>query len=171
MAHDKYKEQINNWYHEYSNDLYQYIVYLIRDTDQAKDLLQDTFLQAYKNMHTFKQKNPKGWLFKISRNLTIDYIRKKHPIYYLMDTIPNMEKTPDHILHMNESNKELYTALDQLKRSYRDVILLRKIKDFSVIETAEILGWNESKVRTTLSRAMKALRNQLEKEGYQHETF
>ncbi|GEL77620.1 RNA polymerase sigma factor [Tenuibacillus multivorans] len=170
----KAKQQINQWYHAYSQDLFQYIFYLIRDHDQAKDLLQDTFLKAYNKHDSFNQENTKGWLFRIARNVTIDYVRKHHPVSYLMDTLPanqNSDNTPEKHLALSESEQELYYALGQLKRSYRDVIVLRKIKDFTVSETAEILGWKEQKVRVTLSRAIQALKQQLKKEGYQHEAL
>ncbi|TFB22954.1 RNA polymerase sigma factor [Filobacillus milosensis] len=165
---------MNQWYEEYNNDLYQYIFYLIRDHDQAKDLLQDTFLKAYKKYDTFKQDNTKGWLFRIARNVTIDFVRKKHPVSYLMDTLPakqSHDSAPEKHLALNESEQELYQALGHLKRSYRDVIVLRKIKEFTVSEVADILGWNEQKVRVTLTRALQALKRQLEKEGYEHEAL
>jgi len=89
----------------------------------------------------------------------------------MMDTVPHSSKTPEQSLHTSETVKELYAALGNLKRSYREVIILRKIKEFSVTETAMILNWNEAKVRTTLSRAIQALKKRLEMEGYEHETL
>ncbi|RPF53277.1 RNA polymerase sigma factor [Aquisalibacillus elongatus] len=171
---DEAKRQVNVWYQTYNQDLYQYIFFLIRDHDQAKDLLQDTFLKAYQKYDTFRQDNEKGWLFRIARNITIDFVRKKHPVSYLMDTLPSnqhQDHSPEKHLELTESEKELYHALGNLKRSYRDVIILRKIKEFSVKEASDILGWKEEKVRVTLTRAIQALKRQLEKEGYQHEAL
>ncbi|MGF2614342.1 RNA polymerase sigma factor [Rossellomorea aquimaris] len=65
----------------------------------------------------------------------------------------------------------MYHALSKLKRSYREVIILRKIKELSIRETAEVLGWKESKVKTTLFRGLQAMKIQLQKEGYDHETI
>ncbi|WP_235822815.1 RNA polymerase sigma factor [Cytobacillus massiliigabonensis] len=70
----------------------------------------------------------------------------------------------------NEYEKDLYHSLNNIKRQYKDVIILRKIKEFSISETAQILGWTESKVKVYLFRGMKALRKELEKEGYNNET-
>lgn len=171
---DDARRQINDWYHQYHQDLYQYIFLLIRNRDQAKDLLQDTFLKAYQKYDTFNQDYEKAWLFRIARNTTIDFFRKKHPVSYLMDTLPakqNHEHSPERHLALNEAEQELYHALGNLKQSYRDVIVLRKIKEFSVKESANILGWKEEKVRVTLTRATQALKYQLEKEGYQHEAL
>ncbi|MFD1637913.1 RNA polymerase sigma factor [Evansella tamaricis] len=165
---------MNDWYHDYSNDIYQYIFFMIRDHDLAKDFMQDTFLKAYNSHHLFQGENARGWLFRIARNVTIDYIRRKKPITYFFDMSPYSplnEASAEHSASLNETEKELYDAIGKLKEAYRDVILLRKIEGFSIVETAEILDWKEEKVRVTLSRAMKALKKQLEKEGYQHEAI
>ncbi|MFC4321964.1 RNA polymerase sigma factor [Litchfieldia salsa] len=174
MDHELMKRRINEWYFEYSNDLYQYVVFMIRDHDQAKDIMQDTFLKAYTNYERYQGGNAKAWLFRIARNLTIDYIRKKKPISLLFEAIPfikNEDPTPEQMTTLNETERELYRALGKIKRSYREVIILRKMKDFSVKESAELLGWSESKVKTTLLRAIAALKKQLEEEGFTHETI
>ncbi|WP_042142052.1 RNA polymerase sigma factor [Paucisalibacillus sp. EB02] len=167
------KEQISEWYSSYSNDIYNYVFFLIGDHELAKDILQDTFIKAYSNLETFQGENARGWLFRIARNLTIDFIRKKKPITYLTDSFAILKEnapTPEQMAVLNESEKELYMALGKLKRSYRDVIILRKIKEFSIKETAQILEWTENKVKVQLFRGLSALRKQLEKEDYRHET-
>ncbi|MFJ5771138.1 RNA polymerase sigma factor [Psychrobacillus sp. NPDC093180] len=52
-----------------------------------------------------------------------------------------------------EEVRGLYIALGKLKPSYREVIIWRKIEELSIKETAEILSWNEEKVKNTLRRA------------------
>ena len=168
------KGQINDWYREYSNDVYNYVYFLISDHEHAKDILQETFLRAYSSIDSFRGENVRGWLFRIARNLTIDDIRRKKPIAYFLDSIPVIKAadyTPEQFAILNESEQELYLALSKLKLAYRDVIVLRKIKEFSIHETAAILGWTENKVKVNLFRGMKALRKELEKENFSHETI
>src|SRR5690606_41710918 len=117
--------------------------------------------------------NVRAWLVRMARNTAIDEMRKKKPITYFLETLPIMqttEYTPEQIAVLNESERELYVALSKLKLSYRDVIILRKIKEFSIKETASILDWSENKVKVNLFRGMKALRKELEKENFSHET-
>ncbi|WP_257009672.1 RNA polymerase sigma factor [Evansella halocellulosilytica] len=174
MDYEKNLQIMNDWYHAYSNDIYKFILYMIHDHEQAKDLMQDTFIRAYHNLDFFQEENTKGWLFRIARNITIDFMRRKRPIYYMIDHSifhPSQTLTPEQALALNEQEKELYMALTKLKRSYREVIILRKIKEFSIKETAQILGWSEGKIKTNLWRAMNSLKKQLEKEGYQHESI
>ncbi|MDG5789612.1 sigma-70 family RNA polymerase sigma factor [Evansella sp. AB-P1] len=168
------QNQVTEWYQKYSNDIYQYILFMTGDHERSKDMMQETFLRAYDHLSSFQGNNAKGWLFRIARNITIDSLRKEKPIAYLFDQntyVVSNNVSPEKITILNEVERELYHALGQLKMSYRDVIVLRKIKGFSIQESSNILGWKESKVKSTLLRALKALKRQLEKEGYNHETI
>ncbi|MCD8509069.1 MAG: RNA polymerase sigma factor [Bacillus sp. (in: Bacteria)] len=174
MEQDYIKQKVNDWYHEYSDDLYKYVFFMIGDHYQTKDILQDTFLRAFNSFESFQGTGEKSWLFRIARNLTIDYIRKKKPVAYIMEAFPQIqtsEKTPEQLALFNETEKELYVGLRRIKRSYRDVIVLRKIRGFTISETSQILGWTENKVKVNLYRGLKALKHQLEKGGYFHESI
>lgn len=168
------KEQINSWYYEYNNDIFRFVFFIIGDRDHTLDILQDTFLRAFDNYESFEGDNVKSWLIRIARNLSIDFIRKKKPIYTISDLFQSLnstDKTPEQITVFNEFERQLYISLNRIKRPYKDVIILRKIKEFSTNETAQILDWSESKVKVNLLRGMKALRKELEKEGYNSETI
>ncbi|RKQ33962.1 RNA polymerase sigma factor [Oceanobacillus halophilus] len=164
---------ITDWYSKYSSSIYRYILMTIRHAHHAEDLTQETFLKAYKYFHSFKwEANPKTWLFSIAHNVTVDFMRKKQPYLYLMEMFPIKAakgESPDEIVQINESSNELFQAIGRLKKSYREIIILRKIKEFSIKETAEILNWSESKVKSTLSRAIQALEKELLKEGFVYE--
>jgi RNA polymerase sigma-70 factor, ECF subfamily len=169
------KQKIIEWYNEYSDSIYRFILMMIGDHEQAKDLTHDTFVRAYNHAYHFQENtSDKNWLYRIARNVTIDFMRKKKPVRFLVDsisTIPSKDHSPEKIAQLGEEEELLYQALSKLKRSYREVIILRKIKELSIKETAEVLDWKESKVKTTLFRGLNALKSQLEKEGYNHEAI
>ncbi|WP_223701813.1 RNA polymerase sigma factor [Sutcliffiella deserti] len=169
------KLKLEEWYQLYSEDIYRFVLMLIGDHDQAKDLCHDTFLKAYFSLNDFKgETSDRNWLYRIARNVTIDYMRKKKPIRYMVDSFSSMaahEPLPESIIQLGEREEHLYRSLQALKRSYREVIILRKIKELSIRETAEVLNWTENKVKITLFRGMEALKQQMIKEGYTHETF
>lgn len=167
------KSEITEWYQQHSDSIFRYILLMVRDNQQAEDLTQETFIKAFNYYDTFERKaNPKTWLFRIAHNLTIDFIRKQKPLELLKDLVfpgKNTNNTPEGIAEIKENSTELYQALGRLKSPYREVIILRKIREFSIEETGEILNWPQSKVKNTLFRALSALEKQLNKEGIIHE--
>jgi RNA polymerase sigma-70 factor (ECF subfamily) len=142
---------------------------MTKNYEQAEDLTHETFLKAYMKYDSFKeQSSEKTWLFSIAHNLTMDFFRKRRPVMLLkgMFVKKDNEKQPVDIIQIKEESNELYNALIKIKDTYRNVLILRKIKGFSIEETAIILGWSESKVKSTQLRAINALKKTLEKESY-----
>ncbi|MHC0037019.1 RNA polymerase sigma factor [Pseudoneobacillus sp. C159] len=160
--------RISEWFQDYSNDIYQFLIYYLGTSD-VEDIVQEVFFRAIKKMNAFEEKSsPKTWLFSIARHVAIDEIRRKQRMrvksLILMEKQAEIEiNTPEHLLQLSESKKELLEAIRTLKTNYRDVIVLRGIKELSIEETAKILNWKEDKVRLTFHRALKALQKEKER--------
>jgi RNA polymerase sigma-70 factor (ECF subfamily) len=153
--------KIAEWFYLYNKDIYHFLVYYIGSSD-VEDLVQEVFIRAIKGFNTYQKKSsPKTWLFSIARHVGIDEIRKRKRLRIkeriLVWDEQTDKATPEKILQLNENNSLLYQAIQSLKANYRDVIILRGIKELSVTETASILNWNENKVRITYHRALKTL--------------
>ncbi|MBP0726767.1 RNA polymerase sigma factor [Bacillus sp. RG28] len=166
---DNPKDEIENWYDQHSQSVLSFILLMVKDYQQAEDLTHDTFVKAYLYYDSFKQhSSEKTWLFSIAHNITIDFLRKRKP-FILFKEFFHFQKDnnplPEEVFRIKEESYELYKALEKIKDTYRRVIILRKIKGFSIEDTAKILGWTESKVKSTLFRAIPVLRKQLKKEG------
>lgn len=164
------KEEIADWYDQHSKSILSFILLMVKNYQQAEDLTHDTFVKAYLYHHSFNQhSSEKTWLFSIAHNLTVDFLRKSKPNRFFKEGIlfqKDNSSLPEEIIQVKEESSELYKALGEIKDTYRKVIVLRKIKGFSIEDTAKILGWSESKVKSTLSRAIPVLKRQLIKEGY-----
>jgi RNA polymerase sigma-70 factor (ECF subfamily) len=174
MEEESAKRLIQEWYFQHSDEIYRFILMLIHDHEQAKDLMHDTFLKSYYSLDHYQGRTSvKNWLYRIARNLAIDYKRKTRPVIFWLGEWNIYSTKPEHcpqtFSELGDQETQLYLALKKLKHSYQEVIILRKIKDLSIQETSEVLGWSEGKVKTTLFRAQKALKEQLLKEGYIHE--
>lgn len=163
------------WFHNHFNQIYSYILLLVSDPHIAEDLTQETFLKAMKHEQTFKrQSSVKTWLFRIAYTTTMSYFRKKQPITHFLDTAILRSRhnlSPEETSLLNAQQKEFYAALQQLKPSYQQVIVLRKIQEFSTAETASILACTEGKVKMSLARALVAFKKELEKGGFTNETL
>lgn len=158
------------WYEEHVDSIYKYIFLIVKDAPLAEDLTQETFLKAFIKQHQFKGESAaKTWLYRIAYSTTMNHFRKKHPIPILFNfVIPT--KNIETIFMEQEELNELFLAISKLKLTYQQVIILNKIQQFSIKETASILGWSEGKVKMQLCRGLKALQKiYVESEDYLYE--
>ena len=144
----------------------QYTYFLVGKRELAEDLTQDTFVKALKaNKEIDPTEGQRSWLYRIARNTVYDAMKRAKIIKFIpfgkREYIANEYYEPEMWLANDEANFELYKALGQLSFEYRQAIVLRKIEGFSIKETAQILGWNESKVKNATERGMKKLAQQL----------
>ncbi|MDP4084989.1 MAG: sigma-70 family RNA polymerase sigma factor [Bacillota bacterium] len=162
------EQTLEGLFHDYSTLIYRFLVLMVNSREEAEDLTQEVFIRAYKGLPNFKgESSYKTWLYTIARNIAYDHCRKKKTLHFFkgLAHLEKNEPVPEEILAKKEQTQYLYKALVELKLSYREIIILRKIKGYQINETAEILGWSEAKVKTTLHRALNALKNELLKKG------
>lgn len=157
-------------YNQYHNDVFRFLIYLIRDRSQAEDLMHEVYVRVLRAYAGFEGKSTeKTWLFSIAKNVAIDHFRKnsvrnKHAFDkfdWEKSELVATDSLPDELVVLNEEMKELLTALDTCTGDQKMVIHMRFIHDLSIAESADILGWTEGKVKTTQHRAIAALRNKL----------
>ena len=159
------EEKISQWFFEYSDDIYQFLLYKLGSSD-VEDLVQEVFIRALKSLKTFKgNSSPKTWLYSIARNMAIDEIRKRKREKWKSLLLLNNEQStilsPEELYFLSEEHKVLIATIYSLKSNYQDVLILRGMKELTVEETANILGWTEEKVRSTHYRAKQALHAKL----------
>ncbi len=152
------KEAIKDLFEQYSADVYRYARLMLGDESDARDVVQEVFFRAYCSWSGYrKESQPKTWLMTITRNCVFTLYRKKKQESDFLRSYH-----PLHTSHPSVSPETaaiLEDALSQLKDSYRQVMILRQIEGLSVKESAQVLGWSESKVKMTDKRAMQKLRD------------
>ena len=157
-------------YEQYHNDVFKFLIYLMRDRDQAEDLMHEVYVRVLRAYAGFEgNSSEKTWLFSIAKNVAIDHFRKntvrrKHAFDQFDWEKSELVATgtlPDELTVLNEEMSELLAVLDTCTGDQKLVIQMRFIHDLSIAESAEILGWTEGKVKTTQHRAIIALRNKL----------
>ena len=156
-------EIIHELYEQHFDDVYHYLLYFTNSKSEAEDLTQDTFIKVLKSYDSFRQQSSlKTWILSIARRTAIDHYRKKKMISILPSILTDMRKSEDYIpeeeMVHNQDWGILQKALIQLKPDYRNVIILRGLKEYSIKETSEVLGWKESKVKVDYHRAIKLLK-------------
>ncbi|WP_407268733.1 RNA polymerase sigma factor SigX [Radiobacillus sp. PE A8.2] len=162
-----------NIYDNYHKDLFQFLVYMVKDKQQAEDLIQEVYIKVLQSYDSFKgESSEKTWLFSIARHVAIDFFRKqkskRNKIQEYFDwgekghLITDDQALPEEVAVLNDQMKLIYRCLDKCSIDQKSVIILRYIQSFSIRETADSLGWTTSKVKTTQHRAMKTLQKLLE---------
>lgn len=152
-------------YLQYSDAVHHYIFLIVGNDETAEDLTHDTFVKVKHSLERFKgEASYKTWLFKIARNCTYDFLRRKRLVQFVpfMSTdIEDKHLTPADYLNNKEATQELYLAIKKLKLAYQEVIILRYIHELSIEETAAILNWSISKVKSKTFIAMKKLKAEM----------
>ncbi|NCC79929.1 MAG: RNA polymerase sigma factor [Clostridia bacterium] len=149
-------------YRKYHKEVYLYAYSLCKDHHNAQDLTSDTFFKAYLSIDDVSY--IKYWLFRVCRNLYLDSIRKQRE--YSREDISDKVQSPevdilDQIIE-TEEKRQIYDLVIRLSDSYREILILYYYCGFSVKDISSNHSISESSVKTTLYRARKKLRRELE---------
>ncbi|MFS0863513.1 RNA polymerase sigma factor SigX [Fredinandcohnia sp. 179-A 10B2 NHS] len=161
-------------YEKYHHDVFSFLFYMVKNRELAEDLVQEVYIRVLKSYDRFEGKSSeKTWLFSIARHVAIDSFRKqkgwKQRIMESFDwskqEVKDYAPLPEDIALQNEQVQMMYRCLDKCTTDQRLVLVLRYIQSLSIMETAEALGWTESKVKTTQHRGLKVLKAYMEELG------
>lgn len=160
---------IEELFHLYADDVNHFLSYYTNQYD-VEDLVQETFLKALKGLRHFKgNASYKTWLITIARNVAHDHARKqKNKTWVSSDYyegLSSLERLPEEIVEIHDTYHQLLVALGDVKPTYREIILLRTVMDFSLKEIAEVYGWTTNRVRVILHRGLKDVRKRIEMKG------
>ena len=164
----------------YEQRLYNFSLRMCRDTSDAEDMVQDTFLNVFRYLKDFRYETKfKNWLYKVAASTCIKKRRKSKfapdkelslDEFWPTDEAEAADHVPEWALMPLEKllNEELASMINQqiltLPEKYRMVIVLRDIEGFTTAETAQILNLSPSNVKVRLHRARLYLRDKLK--GY-----
>lgn len=146
-----------------SPELYRYAYGLCRNPDTAQDLVQETFMRAWKSKTSLRDaKAVRAWLYTILRNEHARLYERKRPEVRDPSTLPEVgisgyDTSPEAF--------NLRRALQKLNEEYREPLMLQLVGGFSCKEIGNILDLKENTVLTRVFRARKALREILTPEG------
>ena len=172
-------EAMNCLVREQCHLVYSAILRLVRDPDETKSLVQETFLQAFRSLDAFRGHSKiSTWLYGIAMNVTRDYLRKKtrqrrvlskrhidwlQPYFTWQGRHAEQVTAwdPERMMEKRERMRLVREAINQLPERYRVVLTMRDLDELSTSEVAEALSISEGSVRVRLHRARNALRKLL----------
>jgi RNA polymerase sigma-70 factor (ECF subfamily) len=165
---------------EHSADVYALLYRMTSDAEEARDLTQETFLRAFQSIGRFRgDSNLKTWVYRIAinqaRNRWRWWRRRRRDVTVSLDTTDDRNDQPlsnrlanddaidpEQETLAREREGHLRTALLELKRPFREAVVLRDIEGFSYEEIAETLQISIGTVKSRLSRGRLELRRKLE---------
>lgn len=166
----------------YSPRLYNVALRILRNSQDAEDALQETFITALKKLDQFDGRSAfLTWIYRIAVNSSLMALRKRRSRSKREESIevPGFEEIksrqlidwnadPSRRVMTNEMREVMDKAIDRLPPNYRTVFVLRDLEELSTEETAKILGISVANVKVRLMRARLFLREALD--AYFHES-
>jgi RNA polymerase sigma-70 factor (ECF subfamily) len=153
----------------YQDRLYNSLVRVLGSAEDARDAVQDAFVQAFVKLETFRGSSAfYTWLYRIAFNQAMSHARRQRPTRSLDDERTDRghepvdsQPPPDARLDASERAAQVHRALAALSAEYREVIVLREIDGCKYEQIAEILELPIGTVRSRLFRARLELRDRL----------
>ena len=158
---------------------YRTAAVLIRDEDAVMDILQDSYVKAFRNLHQLREADKfRAWMKRIVHNSAVDWLRKRKPVIFSEMSyesesaaeIPD-DRTcslPDAVIDQRETARLMGEILDSLSEDQRAVVVMYYYEQMTVREIADELGANENTVKSRLlhgRRNIEAGVKNLEKQG------
>lgn len=149
-------------YNQYSKAMYNLAYRMMNNREDAEDILQETFVECFRNIGSFRYESTFGaWLKSILINKCINQIRKKKVELVLTETLPAIAEEEEH--EPIYSTEAVFRGIEQLPDGYRIILTLYLLEGYDHSEIAQITGISESTSKSQYSRAREKLRNILKK--------
>ncbi len=136
--------------------VFNYLLRLVREREDALDLSQDVFLKAYQNLGKLEDAGRFGpWLFRIAHNEAYSLLRRRRP----EDELPELSSQPARFrMYPVELSLAVETALARLTADQREAVILKIYQGFKFEEMAEVLDCPVSTVKSRLYAALDVLK-------------
>ena len=143
---------------EYGDMLYMICLVMLRNTADAEDAVQDTFIRFMQKSPVFQgEEHEKAWLIKVASNVCKDMLRQR-------DKVTELDEATINTIAASEDDTHILEALMQIPEKFRIVLTLHYIEGYKVDEIAQIIKKTSSAVKMRLSKGRKLLEDKYRKE-------
>lgn len=170
------RDSVQTLLERYERRLMAVIVGMVRNPEDAKEILQETFVRAFRSLEGFKGESSfYTWIYRIAMNLAIDHQRRggKRPLVEFDEAVgvkedavgdgsANLGIDPFKSMRSRELGKKIFEAIESLTPDHRAVILLREIDGLSYEEISDVLDCSLGTVMSRLHYARKKLQSRLQ---------
>lgn len=162
---------------EYQHRIFNFACYCVGNRDEAQDVTQEVLLKLWRNLEKLEPAGVWPWLIRVTRNASIDALRKRGSYRAVVQEDPEGEATdrmwsatpgPDTAIETADFRQHLQAALGEIREPYRTIVVLREIEDLKYEEIAAALELPLNTVKVYLHRGRRMLRQRL-REFVRHE--
>ncbi len=149
---------------KHQQEIYAYLLRMLRDPELAADLTQDAFVKAYRAYDSLqKPENARAWLYQIAHRVALDDLRRRRIVRFipLVGETRNSTPSAEHLVMDASLSGDLQRALARIPERQRAALLLAELHDLSGVELAAALGVSHVAARALLTRARESLRQAL----------
>lgn len=167
----KLKKEFGKIYDKYIDKIYRFIFLKIGSKEIAQDLTSDTFLKGWKAFqraqdpkNDYQIENTQAFLYQIARNSIADHYKEKDRVKIVSigeRVITDFSVDLEQKAILSSDMNTIRLALNNLNEDYQNVIIWRYLDDFSTAEVAQMMNKSEQATRVLLHRALKSLKNQV----------
>ncbi|HEX5001833.1 MAG TPA: RNA polymerase sigma factor [Bacteroidia bacterium] len=150
--------EYNKCVDQHSDAVYRFILHNIRDKDDARDIVQDSFEKMWMNHEGVNYEKSKSYLFTTAYRTMVDKIRRGGKMVRME---PHHETATTSAGHFSDVKEIVRKAVGRLPEIQRSVIMLRDYEGYSYQEIGDITGLSESQVKVYIYRARTALKEYL----------
>ena len=168
MTEDEFLELVR----KHQDRIYRHALYLLKNTEDAKDMAQETFIKAWQHRSKLRQETVQAWLLKCVRNLCFNQLKRRKFQVHLSDedddgdTFGMLLKTqenksspsPEELTIKQETKQLVHRAIGELPASMKSIVIMRELEGMSYKEIAAVVKQPENSVKSIVFRARKKLR-------------
>ena len=149
-------------YNQYSKAMYNLAYRIMNNREDAEDMLQEAFVECFRNIETFRFESTFGaWLKKIVVNKCINQLKKQKIDLTFCETLPAIASEEEE--ETSYDTRVIFRGIEMLPDGYRIILTLYLLEGYDHAEISQILGISESTSKSQYSRAKDKLRNILSK--------
>jgi len=164
---DKLRKKFSKIYDKNIDKIYRFVFLKVNSQERAEDITSQVFLRGWEVFQNEERKikNPSAFLYKIARNLVIDFYRERDKAQIISTENLQMADSGQGLEEkaiLNSDIEMVENGLKNIKDEYQEIIVWYYLEGLSTKEIAEILDKSPGAVRVTVHRALKALKKEIE---------
>ncbi len=157
-VHDSLEHQFETLVHTQSRFVFRVAYAVLRNRDDAEDVVQETFLKLYRNQAWIGLKNERAFLAKVAWRIALDRQPRKHAPEI---EVASTEAGPEDEVIAADWTAAVHRMLDALPEEFRQVLLLSGVDELNSREIATVIGIPEGTARTRLLRARQMMKQRM----------